>query len=89
MESATASVRMTIGADIAIGVSLTPAKPAMPIATTVESAMTSNVENVAANERIISQVSAKITTNISGIRVAPSLMPVSANALFSIETPVR
>ena len=52
-------------------------------------AITINVEKVAVNERMISHVNAKITTNISGINVAPSLMPVSANALFSIETPVR
>ena len=51
--------------------------------------MTSKVENVAVSDRIISQVSAKMTTNISGISVAPSAMPVSANALLSIDTPVR
>ena len=88
-ESATASVRMTIGADIEIGVSLTPNQPATPIPTMVDSMITPRVAKVALSERRINQVSAKITPNISGISVAPSLMPVSANALLSMDTPVR
>ena len=80
---------MTIGADIAIGVNLIPANPATPMATMVDSPITSNVENVAVKLRIISQVSRKMTTNISGISVPASDMPVSANALLSIDTPVR
>jgi len=54
-----------------------------------DSPMMTRVAEVAVNERTMSQVSAKITTNISGISVAPSLIPVSANALLSIDTPVR
>ncbi len=78
-----------MGADIAIGVSFTPAKPAAPMPTTVDNTMTMSVDTVAVNERMISHVSAKMTTNISGMRVPASDMPVSANALLSIETPVR
>src|SRR5210317_2131493 len=52
IESATASVRMTTGADIAIGVSLTPAKPAAPMPTSVDNMMTTSVEVVAVKERI-------------------------------------
>ncbi len=80
---------MTIGADMAIGVSLTPKKPAVPMATIVDRPMTSSVDMVAISERMITQVSRKMTPNIIGISVAPSDMPVSANALLSIDTPVR
>ena len=89
MESATASVRITIGADIDIGVSSTPANPAAPMAMIDDRMITVSVASVAEKERTISQVNAKMTTNISGISVAPSCMPVSAKALLSIETPVR
>ena len=52
---------MTIGADIAIGVSFTPKNPAVPMATIVDRPITSKVENVAVNERMMSQVSRKMT----------------------------
>ena len=66
-----------------------PAKPATPIPTMDDKAITITVAKVAEIERMISQVIAKMTMNISGIKVAPSFMAVSANALLSIDTPVR
>ena len=87
IESATASVRMTIGADIEIGVSLTPKKPAMPMPMVDDSTMITRVATVAESERTMSQVSAKITTNINGISVAPSLIPVSAKGVIKHRYP--
>ena len=72
-----------------MGVNLTPKYPATPIPIIEDSAMITNVANVAANERMMSQVSMNMTTNISGISVAPSFIPVSAKALLSMDTPVR
>ena len=74
---------------MAIGVSLIAANPAAPIATTVDRPMTMTVANVADNERMITHVRTKMTRNIKGISVPASSMPVSANALLSMETPVR
>ena len=89
MESATARVRITIVALIEIGVSLTPANPATPMPTIVDSAITSNVENVAVSERTMSQVIANMAKNITGISEAASCRPTSENALFSMDTPVN
>ncbi len=84
-----ASVNMMIGAAPEIGVSGMPANPAAPMATIVESTMTATVATVAATERMISNVKRRMTPNMSGTSVPRSAVPVSANALLSIETPVN
>ena len=89
IESAIASVRIMVGAEAEMGVSLMPIKPAQPIPTIVDSMMTPIVAIVAVTERSISSVSNKMTPNMIGMSVPRSETPVSANALLSIETPVN
>ena len=78
-----------VGADAEMGVSLIPMKPAQPIATIVDNMMTPRVANVATAERSMIRVSNRIMPNMIGISVPTSETPVSAKALFSIETPVN
>ena len=88
IESAIAKVRIMVGAAPEIGVSLMPMKPAQPMPTMVDSMMTPIVAIVAVTERSTSSVSSRMTPNITGISVLMSEIPVSENALFSIDTPV-
>jgi hypothetical protein len=89
IESATASVRMTVDALIEIGVSLIPKNPAAPIPTTVESVTTRKITIVPAKNLNINHDINSITINIIGVNVPASSKPTSENALFSIDTPVR
>ena len=89
MESAIASVRMMIGAEPEMGVSLMPIKPAQPMPTIEENMITNSVAKAAVADRRINKVSNMMMPNIAGTRVPRSAVPVSANALLSIDTPVN
>ncbi len=87
-ESAIAKVRIMVGADAAIGVSLIPKKPAIPIPNMEDRMITNKVAKVAVTERMINNVMTMITRNINGTNVPMSPKPASANALFNIDTPL-
>ncbi len=57
--------------------------------TIMDSMMITVVAAVAGSERMMAKVSNRMTPNISGTSAAMSAMPVSAKALFSMDTPVR
>ena len=87
IESATASVRMIVGADALVGSRSTPMWPAIPSAVTVENPITPNVATSAVPERRKSPIVIMNVRNISGITTGMSRMGASAKAQLSMDRP--
>ena len=85
--SATANVRITVGAAIDIGVSSIPAYPPIPIPTIVDKMIKIKTAIVGLQALIISPTIMNIIRNIIGVIVPASFIPASANALFRAATP--
>ena len=75
------------GAVTEIGVSWIPRCPASPMAEAADSATMDSVAIVPATLRSTRIMKTISTTNIRGMSVPASFWPLSANALFSMDTP--
>ena len=88
MESATASVMMTMGAVTDIGASMMSKCPASPMAVRLDSVITPKVARVPMKLRSTRSVAMSRIRYMAGMRVVASVRPASAKALLSIDTPV-
>ncbi len=88
MQSATARVMMTVGADAEGEVSFMPNQPAMPIAVTTDRPITRTVPSVELRQRSSTSIVMMMARYINGISVLISLRLASKNALFIITVPV-
>ena len=86
-ESATASVRMIVGAEALVGSRNTPMWPAMPNAVAVENPITLSVATNAVPERRKSPMVIMNVKNIRGITTGMSRIGASANAQLSMDSP--
>ena len=86
---ATASVMIMVGELAEGGVSSIRSQPAMPIAVTIDSTITSSVASVPHTERIRMAITSMMMTNMIGTSVCMSLIAISENALFRKTMPVR
>ena len=87
-QSATARVRINVGADAEGGVSLKPNQPAIPIPIMIEKMITNKVENVPVMLRVNKNNPIMIAAKASGIRFVISFLLASGKALFIITMPV-
>ena len=87
-ESATASVRMMVGADALVGSRKMPSHPAAPMTVTVARRITTSVPSVPPAERRTATTATTSARNIRGITPGMSRMGASAKAMLSMAMPV-
>ena len=88
MESATARVRMMVGALAETGFMDRPSQPAAPMPVIMEKAITRKVERVPYIDFRASTMMTSSTANMIGTRVCRSLTAASAKALSKGTPPV-
>ncbi len=89
MLSATASVRMIVGAGAEAPVSSIPSHPPSPRLTSTEKTITSSVATMPVKERSVSAVTRRTMPYMIGVRVIPSPCACSQKALLTVTMPPR
>ena len=88
-QSATATVRIMVGAPEAGGESGKPSQPPVPIAMPADRVTTIIAAKVANNLRVVAINTSAMMTNMVGVKVVKSLCAASENALDSNCEPVN